>query len=123
MKRLAALALILACVGCSTSTPILSDAHLTFEALCGLYEENRPVVMEFRVWAAANWSSLPPEVQSALQKIDARLPELDTRGRQVCGLAAVTEPLALSAGRRDEVGAALVKVIGIALEFQRAGVL
>lgn len=127
MKK--ALLIVLAVVlltGCAASQqlakPVL-EASETLKALCELYEANRPLVISTRAYLVEHRSEIPPIVFRDLQKIDATLPLLDQRGRQVCEIAKAAEIVQANAKWRDEIGASLVRLITVGLQLKAQGVI
>lgn len=108
--------------GCASVPAPVAEAQKTLEALCAVYKTNRPAVVAARAWIVANADKVPPAVLDDLQRIDAALPELDARGKQVCEIARAGELLKGNVSR-DELVASLIRFLGVALQMKQSGVI
>lgn len=120
--RVAAVALAMILAGCASVGESSREAQRTLEALCGVYEANRPAVVAAREWVVANRDKVPPAILDDLRRIDAALPEIDARGQQVCELARAGAVLRGGVSR-DELIASLIRFLGVALQMKQSGVI
>lgn len=124
MKRLALLLFLVLVSGCARSVPQpVVELQNTLEALCELYEENRELVVKTRAFVILHWEETPNEIKDDLRRINEALPALDQRGRDICEVARATAPLIADARNRDELAAALIRLIGVGLQLKAQGVI
>lgn len=79
------LAFVAGCASGQKGTGVIPvQLRQTAKEACAAYNTLKPKVIELRTYAAANWNSLPPNVQATLKEIDSYLPQLDKAGQDVC---------------------------------------
>jgi hypothetical protein len=108
--------------GCASLPPQVAEASETLDEVCNLYQTHRPLIVEARAYFVAHWDELPPALKDSLRKIDQALPALDAGGVRVCDASQVTAALTGASLNRDEIGAAILRVVSMAVELKANGV-
>lgn len=107
----------------SACASVPTELTQTMREACQLYQETRPVVIDYREYAIANWDKIPPDMQQALVKLDGYLPELEKAGKTIC--LASDGLMAAKSSRQvdwDQVLSTTISVAAKAIELHQAGV-